>query len=557
MRRSRCNVRYRERSAATRSVLDHPLDGCYLPRVRTLFVLSGLAIVTACASESQSGLEPPKATPTRDAGSVDAATFPSDASDAGADAGLVRGPPPSTLPVTFTRPDVGTPLTAAELAKATDELVALLKGTSYFQFVDDRVHGWPETDPGKGYWYGHYWSGVRVTKAGGTVTYTHSTDGADNVGISTAPYLEGACYGYLMWGDAKLAHLTRRMLRAYSAWVKAMVRSAGDTNPTLLARNLYHHNVTSTEGGRSLAIDYSPSFPGIDADPSEYVHVPTNPTFGDVYIKNKRSKDDIGHMLRSMALLAPCGGRLDAAGKADMAELKALYESWGKRVNDQGFAIETLDKSQNLWTPPDQLAHYTLIGNVECLGALSLRLKGTGVAGDLDCGTGLGSTEKLAWNFLKNDARQIVRTHHAAALTLAYEKAQLPLARLLLQGLSERVELDLGVVEGGSPPAGFSLPDVTSELVYAGNAGVPLTSREVRWLHGRVHDAFTTMLAPANARTFRLFDAATPDGTYSYDPPESSINFRDLGMLIGTCASTYRNPAGRAVLDCDKLLAAF
>ena len=489
-------------------------------------------------------------------GASDAAR-PTDAADAALDAAPVKGPPPSALPVTFQRPDVGVPLTPAELAAATDELIALLKDTRYFDFVDERVHGWPETDPAKGYWYGHFWTSIAVTKASGVVTYKHANVGADNVGIHTAPYLEGACYGYLMWGDGKVGHLTQRMARAYTGWIKAMVRTAGDTNPTLLARSFYRPNVTSTEGGRNLHIDYSASYPGIDASPSEYVHVPTNPTFGDIYIKNKRSKDDIGHILRSMAQIASCGPRLDAAGQVDLAEMKTLYESWAKRVNDQAFAIETLDKAGHLWAPPDQLAHYSLIGNAECLGALAIRLKGTAAPGDVACGTGLPATESIAWNFLKNDARQISRTNHAAALAIAYQKSQLTVALELMKGLSQRIDLDMNVVESSSPPAGFDIPDVASELAYANNVGVPLTSREVRWLHGRLHTAHTNLLAPALAPTFRLFDPATPDGAYSYDPPQFGLNYADLGMLVGACASTYRNPAGRALLDCNKLLAAF
>jgi hypothetical protein len=65
------------------------------------------------------------------------------------------------------------------------------------------------------------------------------------------------------------------------------------------------------------------------------------------------------------------------------------------------------------------------------------------------------------------------------------------------------------------------------------------------------------MRDPALAPMFHLFDATTPDGAYSYDPPNIGLFYRDLGMLLGTCASTYRNPSGRAVLDCQRLLDAF
>lgn len=493
-----------------------------------------------------------------DATSASDTATPTDASatDAPADAEPTSGPPNVKLPVTFSRNDVGTPLTASELGAATDELIALLKDLRYFDFVDERVHGWPETDPAHGYWYGHFWTGVSMVKSAGKVTYKHSTDGADNVGIATAPYLEGACYAYLMWGEPKVGHLVQRMVRAYTAWIKAMVRTTGDQNPTLLARSFYRPNVDSTEGGRSLTIDYSQSFPGVDADPSEYVHVPANPTFGDIYIKNKRSKDDMGHILRSLSQVQACVPRLDAAAQADIAEATALYESWAKRVDTQGFVIETLDKSENLWTPPDQLAHYTMTGNIECLGAAAIRLRGQGALGNVDCKNGLPTLEVTAWSFLKNDARQILRTHHQAAVVAAYQKNQTGPALDLLGGLAGRLDLDMNLATSGSPPSGFSLSDVASEIAASAAAGVPLTSREIRWLHDRVHEAYLGMRDPAQSTTFHVFDAATPDGTYSYDPPNIGMFFRDLGMLVGTCASPYRNPTSRAAFDCQKLLAA-
>ncbi len=496
--------------------------------------------------------------PQSDAGGADSATT-TDASvvDAGADAEPTSGPPNVALPVSFSRNDVGTPLTSTEISTATDELIALLKDLRYFDFVDERVHGWPETDPAHGYWYGHFWTGVQMLKSAGKVTYKHSTDGADNVGIATAPYLEGACYAYLMWGEPKVGHLLQRMVRAYSAWIMAMVRSNGDTNPTLLARSFYRPNVDSTEGGRNLTIDYSQSYPGVDADPSEYVHVPTNPTFGDIWIKNKRSKDDMGHILRSLSQVKACVPRLDAAAQADVAQMTSLYESWAKRVAAQGFVIETLDKSENLWSPPDQLARYTLTGNLECLGAAAIMLRGNGALGSIDCKNGLPTLEVTAWSFLKNDARQILRTHHQAAIVAAYQKSQNTPALDLLGGLAGRMDLDMNLAESASPPSGFSLLDVTSEIAASAAVGVPLTSREIRWMHKKLHEAYVGMRDPAQSTTFHVFDSSVPDGIYSYDPPNIGVFFRDLGMMLGTCASPYRNPTGRAAFDCQKLVAAF
>lgn len=476
--------------------------------------------------------------------------------DASVDGAVPKGPPPISLPVSYLRPDEGNALSAAELTTATDELLAILKDTHYFDFVDERIHGWPETDPNKGFWWGVFWSGITATKTGGKVTYKHSNDGADNPGIHTSPYLEGACYAHLLWGEPKTAHLVRRITRGMSAWILAMQKQAGDTNPTLLARAFYPPSVDSSEGGRSLHIDYDLSRPGIDNDPSDYVHIPNNPTFGDIYVKNKRSKDDIGHMLRAIVQSQTCAPRLSSDGQSDLAQTMSLYTSWAKVVDGAGFTIATLDKSLNLWTPPIYpygFAHYVLAGDLECPAAFAIRLMGGSAPGSLGCGQGISQAERLGLGLMKNDARQIVRTHHAAATTLSFVRNEPTLGLELLKGLAERVQIDLGLAQSASPPAGFSIRDVTSLMIYAANVGVPLTSKEVRWLHTQLHEAYVGMRDPAQAATFRLFDASTPDGLYSYDPPNIGLFYKDLAMMLGSCASPYRNPNARPVLDCARL----
>jgi len=474
--------------------------------------------------------------------------------DGGDGGAITKGPPPSSLPVTFTRPDVGTPLTPAELDAATDQLVALLVDTRYFDVIDERVHGWPQTQPG--YWYGTWWSGVTVTKQAGAVTYQHGAGGADNNGLRTAPYLEGACYAHLLWGKPLTAQLVRKMARGYSSWALAMKRNATDTAPTLLARAQYPASVTSTEGGRSLFIDYSLDRPGIDNGATEYVHLATNPTFGDVWIKNKRSKDDMGQVFRSLAQIQACAPRLDGAGQADLAQAMSLYASWSRQVESEGWSIATLDKNANVYTPPvsETLAHYTLVDNVECPGALMMRLLGDGNPGTVSCGSGISNTETLLGSQMKNGVKQILRTHHEAAVNMALLTNQTTPALALLQGLAARVDSDFAAASSASPPANVNPDDIVSLLLHAANTGVPLTSNEVRWLHGRLDAASASYRAAGNAATYRVFDAATPDGVYPFDPSGSGMSFSDIGLVLGSCASPFRNTTGRPIVDCQRLL---
>jgi hypothetical protein len=464
------------------------------------------------------------------------------------------GPPPSQLPFPYSRPDVGQPVTAAELQAITDKYLELLKDTRYFDFLEERVHGWPQTDPAGKYWYGTWWSGVTVIKKGGQVTYLHNSDGADNNGLRTAQLMEGTCYALLLWNRSKDELLLHRMVRGFSSWIMALKKQQIDPTQILLSRAAYPVAVKSAEGGRDLYIDYSLNRPGLDNGATEYVHLPQNPHWGDIWVKNKRSKDDLGHMFRGMGQIEACAPRLSPQGVQSLDKMRLLYRAWSQQVEDDGWAIATLDKNLNLWVPPDTLAHFTNLAGAECAGMLALRLMGRGDPGQLDCGNGISLAEILGGELIKSGNKQMFRTYHEAAANHALLAKQSTVALKLLQGLAVRIEQDLPAVEAGTPPSNLNPTDFASLVMHAANVGVPLTSREVRWLHTRIEQAHASFRSPGLAPHFRVFDPATPDGTYAYEPGGAGIWVNDLGLALGSCASQYRNPTGRPILDCARVL---
>jgi hypothetical protein len=183
---------------------------------------------------------------------------PPDASGSTADGGGVTPdgstPEPDGLPFPYSRPQAGTPVPANELAAITDKYIQLLTQTRYFDTVDERVHGWPESDPQKRYWYGTWWSGCGLDKANGVVTYNHVNVGADNNGIPTSSVLEGMCQAHRLWPSAKLEKLVRRLVRGLNAYSLAMKRSPNDTAGVMLARTVYPEPIAMTDGGRNAFI---------------------------------------------------------------------------------------------------------------------------------------------------------------------------------------------------------------------------------------------------------------------------------------------------------------
>jgi hypothetical protein len=299
-----------------------------------------------------------------------------------------------------------------------------------------------------------------------------------------------------------------------------------------------------------VSVDYSLNRPGVDNGATEYIHIPNNPSWGDIWVKNKRSKDDIGHMLRAVLQLDTCAGTFDEAGaEDDLKELRRLYITWARRVEDDGWKIATYDKSLELWYPTGTLANFTLVGNAECTPALSLRLFGRfSPREDLSCGNGIGPLDAAISN--ANDQNgQILRTFHEAAANAALIADEPVLAKTLLEGLAQRMEESLDGFESGNPPQHMSPENLADLMLFSANAGVPLTWREVAWLHARIAEAHASTLVPENAETFDI--AAAPDGSWRYEPIGGGVDFKSLGALLGTCASQYRNPASKPVLDCD------
>lgn len=477
--------------------------------------------------------------------------------EAGPDSGLLDGPggdakKPVGLPFVYTRPPAGTPVSPAELGAVTAKYIDLLEKTSYFQFVDDRVHGWPQSDPKKGYWYGTWWSGVGLEKTDGKVSFVHVNVGADNNGISTSPVLEGMCYANLMWPSAKLEQLTRRLIRGFNSWILAMERMPNDPAGTLLARVSYPPPITSTDNGRTIFIDYSADRPGLDSY-CQYVHIPANPYWGDIWIKNKRSKDDIGHMLRAIATLADCAPSFSAATAADLQAMRASYVKWAKKVEADGWAIATYDKDAKPYIPPidSTMSHFITLGNAECNAVLSLKLFSQGVPGTFDCGNGIHPLEFLVLKQEHNG--EIIRSFHEAAARHALLAQQNVMAQALLPGLAKRIEDGLAMAESGSLPPWLTTEELSDLIVHSANTGVPLTWREVRWLHKQILEAHAAYVDKTPASYYRPFDPTTPDGAYSYAPGNSGVRFNALAVLLGTCVSSYRNPSSNPVLDCAQL----
>ncbi|MBZ0117006.1 MAG: hypothetical protein K8H88_08435, partial [Sandaracinaceae bacterium] len=399
--------------------------------------------------------------------------------------------------------------------------------------------------------YATWWSGAGIEKRGSNVSYVHVNIGADNNGLRTPQLLEAACYAYRLYGDPQDQHLVRRLMRGMSSWHLAMRRSASDTERGLLSRAAYPQSVTDTD--RAIAIVYDASRPGIDAEPSSYVHLPDNPLWPDLWVKNTRSKDDMGHEMRAVALLDACDGRFTEAGaQDDLVEMRRLFQEWAQRVERDDFHIATWDADRQLFFPPGTLATYIVQDGIECQAEVAIRLLSRNDPYGSECrNDGLGIIPSDPIGGLTNSTMQIVRTHHEAAVGLALVTGNGATAQQLAVGLARRLEGILDRFEAGEMPDNANPQDFVQLMLESASLGVPLTSREVRWLHARIeqaHAGYDVSRPEWNVR-------AAPDGDYVLEPGGPGIDFKDLGLPLGACVAPYLNPAGRPILDCDRVRA--
>jgi hypothetical protein len=488
---------------------------------------------------------------------VDAATDAFSSVDAPTDAGP---PPPTptgtfptharTLPFAYTRPDVGTPETASQLAAFTDHYLALLDRVQWFDYVEARAHGWPESDPNGHPWYATWWSGAGIHLASGHVTFVHVNVGAENNGLRTPQIMEGACYGWLLFHDDREQHFVRRLVRGLSSWRLAMQRSATDPELGLDSRAAYPVSVHDAD--RNVDIDYSADRPGIDGGASYFVHLPTNPSWGDLYVQAQRSKDDMGHVMRGVAAIDACDGMLTETGaQADIVQLRLLYQQWAQRVEHDGYRIATFDRNLNVVFPMGDLATY-FVPRIECHAQIAINLLSRNDPFGASCSTPTGISGDPTMG-ISSSSMQIVRSHHEAAAALALVTGQTATAQTLVQGLATRIEMLMDALAPGTPIPNASPSDVVQLMVEAMNLGVPLTSREVAWLHAQLEIAFAGY--DTSGAEWHVFEAGTADGDYALEPNGPGIDVKDLGLWLGACAAPYRNATGQPLLDCARVAA--
>ncbi len=447
--------------------------------------------------------------------------------------------------------DKNTIITQEEIDLTTDRLISILEKTKYFDFVDSRIQGWPASDRRKDFWFGTYWSGVRIFKKNNEVTYLHSADGADNNGFRTSSYLESACYAQELNPQLNFDPLIRKLIRGFSSWILASDQTSKPNQPKVFSRAHYPTmNPISEENNRKILIDYSLNTPGIDGVPSQYVYIKDNPTFGEIYTKNKRSRDDIGDVIRAIVQTKSCEARLSVEAKIDLEQMRELYRLWAMDADANNFDYPEITKDaeykKNVSSVSIKIMHNSTLPGVN----LSVRLMHQNNPGKYKKVLPVDFwLEKYFGRWLNGDAYDMMRTSNQAAVLMTRITQHNDILPFYVERLQKRVNNDEQILNSKQVRKNINREDIASSFISSANTGLLLSPNQIRYIHEGISLAHQNI--KGDDLRYHIFDSSTPDGEYAYDAPEVGIPFRALGLLLGTCISQFKTD--NKIVNCDKL----
>ena len=472
---------------------------------------------------------------------------------------------PRTLAFEFTREAAGEPLTPEEVTAFTRRVTGVWKQVDWFRWILRTSMGVDASVHAEDYLAWH--NDILAVKAGDTVTFQEKGQ-EHNMWIPSSTVLAQAIGGYLLTGEWTHAKAAEQYCKGLSAVVKGFRWGEDDPAPYLMARAVFPMDQTFTmdadhwqDDGRAKAVEFHEAYHDDDGWNAQAFAWPENPVWGSMWVTNMRSKDDVRSIARSTVFLHYIvEDAADAWVRDACAETLEIMRGFSRDIVDHGYYIRTKGPDGVAYSFDHQdLGNYIQYAEVdegnECPARLATDLIAYGEPLTNDCGSGYGSLfDQLApatnyYNY------PIVWDYHMAALGEALVHRYDDVARNLLEGLAERVDVYLAPdTEEPGITNGSWVRDMALLLVQGAAVGLPLTADEAR----RVHAAWDIAVDEfAVWPRWDLWDESVPDGEYwgggGFRPhaPADGTEVQHFALFLETCASPFLNPAGAAFIDCE------
>ena len=460
---------------------------------------------------------------------------------------------PDHLPFTFTRPDVGTPLTAQEVSDFTAKITGFWKDTNHFHWLSWISHGMTADNPDGMPDFKILYNDIQAIKAGDTVTFQH-TGGDDNLTIDFSKEFNVTAAAYLESGDPFLGQLLQDWCKGYVALFMGMIWGPADADPEqrILPRNILIGDNDYVEEGRKHKIEWGPAKHPSDDWNAKTFENPYNPYWGDIWIRSMRSQDDVPHIYRAVPMMMRLSvDAQDENVRNEAARSLSYLQSFASDVVDSGYFIRTKNRTGNTEVPlnPDgtvaDLASFVeydpLIKNCQCNAKLASSLIAYADPLGLDCGNGIGSLYEMIATMQHYYNWEIIRYFHVSALTNALMANQKDVALNLLKGMALRVDQ---MIHDDASRAKIDVWDAdgASYLVTAAVAGLPFP--QVDPTCGCLTLIFTRVISATDI--FYIPEAASdPGGPWSTDGV-TEVVIASNGTTQPIQASDACNPASIA-----------
>jgi hypothetical protein len=486
---------------------------------------------------------------------------------------------PNALPFSFQRTDEGEPQSAEDLADFSERMALFFHENHFFDWVLRMSHG---VDVSTGLRdFRLWWSETHAVKENGHVSIIHNElaeHGGHNMMIPNAKLLASVASAYMITPNETVGALTEQYCKGVSSTMLGMVHDSEDPIRHLMARSVIMLNHTyQTHDGYEKNVDYSNWFFSYDRWNCSRFQYAENPYWGEVWVTNTRSKDDLGYLFDTAGILAYVAARGKAPEvRSACAETLDLLQAFSQDIVDNGYQIRTKDPDGVPYTPSnstgpseaktEDLASFVFWDGIfpesECNHTQAAALMGYGDLRATNCSAFGGNPDYEVLAIRNNPPNgHLFRSFHIAAIRLALINGLNERARTSLEGLEQRfirdVEMDLSRV--ATPPERW-FRDIALSRLQAAAVGYPLTTEEILEIQSYFKVAVETYDAWA---LWNIWDASVPDGEYTWEPPSSReeangqptywVSIQDMGLLFTYCASPFKNPAGAAPVDCSKL----
>lgn len=474
----------------------------------------------------------------------------------------------------------GVPPTAQEITAFTRRVMSFFAQSGYFDHIYRMTHGLdrsydPEMMP-----YRMWWQDCGMRRDGDTLTFKHRRY-AENIAKRTIKVLVNAAAGHLLTGDPRMAELAADLMRGMVALSLGFENAREEPLVKYLqARAIFTHDHAYEVDGRKVVVDYSDArIEGAKWNVHAFP-IPDNPMYGDIWVSNMRSKDDVPYMHYALNMATRVYYQAQDPDLKAAAELFIEHmRGFAQRIVDDdwliltryadGIATPAVDTTKT-GNPLADLGSYTiwepLLGpDAECNAQLSAALAGYGsLAGKGTCDDGMAG-----WDFELMAGQgnwfnyHIYNYFHVAALATANLWGRTEVAQALMNGLVRRFERLLN---------DHSLPnrdhkefdsDFAGCMLTAAAQGYPLSAAEARhimkwfgdsadWYRGWEHwDPWATLPEGIDYPGWKPpRDGTRPDGQGG-EIVFAHVRLQEMPYIFEYCYSPLKAPNGVAFIDCD------